>query len=172
MFAIEHWGVEPDILCVAKGLASGMPLGAMIARGDVMTWPPGSHASTFGGNPIACAAALVTLDLLEAELLTNAREVGEILLGRLRDRQADFPCVGDIRGRGLMIGVDLVRPGGLRAPDQDLRNRVIQACFRRGLLLLGCGPSVVRFCPPLVITPKHAATAVDIFYAALTECQP
>lgn len=172
MFAIEHWGVEPDIVCVAKGLASGMPLGAMIARSDVMTWPPGSHASTFGGNPIACAAALATIDLLEHGLMDNAQHVGEFLINQLRARQSSFDSMGEIRGRGLMIGVEFVHSGVGCEPDADLRNRVIQACFRRGLLLLGCGSSTIRFCPPLVITVEQAMSAVDIFCAALVECQP
>ncbi|MDA0659120.1 MAG: acetyl ornithine aminotransferase family protein [Planctomycetota bacterium] len=171
MFAIEHWGVEPDIMCVAKGIASGMPLGAIVARSEVMTWPPGSHASTFGGNPIACAAALATIDLVEQELMHNAQQVGEILLNQLRARQSSFDSMGDIRGRGLMIGVECIRSGVARQPDPDLRNRVIQACFRRGLLLLGCGPNSIRFCPPLIITVEQAISAVDIFCAAFAECQ-
>src|SRR5215211_1885651 len=152
MFACEHYGVEPDILCAAKGIASGMPLGAIVARADVMDWPSGSHASTFGGNPVSCRAALATLDLLEAGYTANAAARGAQLrqgLLRLRERH---PEAGEVRGLGLMVAMDLVSEREPYTPDPALRDEVVQAAFRRGLLLLGCGESAVRFCPPLCVT--------------------
>ena len=162
MFAIEHWGVEPDIVCLAKGIASGMPLGAMIARAEVMNWGPGSHASTFGGNPVSCVAALETIKLLEEGLMANAAEVGAHLKSRLTALMDTHPIIGDVRGLGLMIGAELVKDRGTKEPASAEKERVIQACFERGLLLLGCGQSTVRFCPPLVITKEQADTAVGI----------
>ncbi|HUW55472.1 MAG TPA: acetyl ornithine aminotransferase family protein [Planctomycetota bacterium] len=167
MWAVEHFDVEPDILCSAKGIASGMPLGAMIAGDHVMNWPPGSHASTFGGNPVSCAASLATLDLLEAGLMTNAATVGGYLMERLRDTQNDFPVIGDVRGMGLMVAADFVTDAETRTPDPDTRTRVIHECFRRGLLLLGCGESAIRFCPALTITEKQVARALDVLREAL-----
>jgi len=169
MFAIEHFGVEPDIICLAKGIASGMPLGAMIAREDVMTWKPGSHASTFGGNPIACAAALETISLLEEELIHNANVVGDYLKGLLLALKDKHPMVGDVRGLGLMLAIDLVKDRQTMEPDVELRNALVQSCFQKGLLLLGCGQSAIRFCPPLVIHERDAATAVRILDQALVE---
>ena len=163
MFAIEHWGVEPDILCLAKGIASGMPLGAIVASDEIMDWPPGSHASTFGGNPVSCAAALETVALLEEELMDNATDVGGYLLGRLRDLATRHKLIGDVRGKGLMIGVELVRDRQTKEPAIAERNQIVQECFQKGLLLLGCGTSGIRFCPPLVIDEHDAETAVSIF---------
>jgi 4-aminobutyrate aminotransferase len=169
MFAVEHWNVEPDILCLAKGIASGMPLGAIIARGDVMDWPPGSHASTFGGNPVSCRAALATLDLIQREYLANTVARGADLRRGLQRLKEQFPDgVGDIRGLGLMMAVDLVS-GERRAPDHDARDRVIQAAFHRGLLLLGCGEGAIRFCPPLCITAGQIDTALAILAAILRD---
>ena len=162
MFAIEHWGVEPDIVCIAKGIASGMPLGAMIARREVMDWGPGSHASTFGGNPVSCIAALETIKLLEEGLMANAAEVGAHLISRLVELMNKHAIIGDVRGLGLMIGAELVKDRATKEPATAEKERVIQACFQRGLLLLGCGQSTVRFCPPLVITKEQADTAVGI----------
>jgi len=164
LFAVEHWGVEPDILCLAKGIASGMPLGAIIARGAVMDWPPGSHASTFGGNPVSCRAALATLDLLRKEYIANTVARGDDLrrgLARLREQ---FPgVIGDIRGLGLMVAMDMVhKEAGRPVPDHALRDEVIQAAFRRGLLLLGCGECAIRFCPPLCIDGAQIETALAI----------
>ncbi len=167
LFAVEHWQVEPDIMCLAKGIASGMPLGTMIARADVMDWPSGSHASTFGGNPVSCRAALVTLDLLEKEYTANAVVRGEQLrqgLVKLRERHA---AVGDVRGLGLMVAMDVVKGPGL--PDPTRRDEVIQTAFQRGLLLLGCGESAVRFCPPLCITASQVETTLGILDDVLTE---
>jgi 4-aminobutyrate aminotransferase len=163
MFAVEHWGVQPDIICLAKGIASGMPLGAIIARDEVMTWPSGSHASTFGGNPVSCRASLATLDLLEAGYMKNAAERGEQLkqgLTRLQRQQPEI--VGDVRGLGLMVAVDLVRQRNPYTYDPDLRDAVVDAAFRKGLLLLGCGESAVRFCPPLCITAEQIDVALRI----------
>lgn len=140
LFAIEHWGVTPDIVATAKGIASGMPLGATIARSDLMTWPPGSHASTFGGNPIACVAALTTIRLVRDHYRSNAIRMGERLIKALNQLYDRYGCIGDVRGKGLMIGVELVKDRASRLPDADLANRVIQRCFKKGLLL----PRVVR----------------------------
>jgi 4-aminobutyrate aminotransferase len=169
MFALEHWGVEPDILCLAKGIASGLPLGAIVARADVMDWKPGAHASTFGGNPLSCVAALETIELLEDGLIENAAAVGDFLLERLRELQPRHPLIAEVRGRGLMIGVELVRDQRTKEPAAEECQRVIQACFQRGLLLLTSGVSTIRFCPPLVITTAQAETAAQILDEALRE---
>ena len=168
MFAIEHWGVEPDIVCLAKGIASGMPLGAMIARREVMDWGPGSHASTFGGNPVSCVAALETIKLLEEGLMQNAAEVGAHLKSLLVELAGKHAIIGDVRGLGLMIGAELVKDRAMNEPATAEKERVIQACFQRGLLLLGAGQSTVRFCPPLVITKEQADAAVGILDEVLT----
>jgi 4-aminobutyrate aminotransferase len=169
MFACEHWGIEPDILCTGKGIASGMPLGAMIARSEISTWTPGTHGSTFGGNPVACAAALATLAVIEEGLLHNATEVGRYLKEKLHALQSKHAVIGDVRGLGLMIGVEFVRADGSGTPDSALRDRAMNKCFEKGLLLLGCGESTLRFCPPLIVTEEESATAVGIFDAALSE---
>lgn len=166
MFACDHSGVEPDIVCVAKGIASGMPLGAIIAKSDVMNWPPGSHASTFGGNPVACVAALETIKLLEAELMANATRVGTHLQTRLRELQARHALVSDVRGLGLMVGMELRRDGAAAVKEAG---EVIQRSFRRGLLLLPCGKSTIRFCPPLVIDEEDVDIAVGIIDEVLAE---
>ena len=163
MFAVEHWGVEPDIICAAKGIASGMPLGAIIASDTVMDWPPGSHASTFGGNPVSCRAALATLDLLEAGYMSNAAQRGEQLKKGLRQLQVQFPeVVGDVRGLGLMVAMDLIKERDPYTPDPALRDAVVQDAFHKGLLLLGAGESAIRFCPPLCITAEQVDTALSI----------
>jgi 4-aminobutyrate aminotransferase len=169
MFACEHWGVEPDILCVAKGIASGMPLGAMIARSEINTWTRGTHGTTFGGNPVACAAALATIKLLENGLIANAAAVGDYLKKRLADLKLKHAAIADVRGLGLMIGVEFAGMDSERTPDPAMRDRVVLNCFEKGLLLLGCGESTVRFCPPLVVTREEAATAVEIFDSAISE---
>ena len=168
MFAIEHAGVEPDIIAVAKGIASGLPLGVTTARAEVMAWPPGAHASTFGGNPIACAAALVTIDLIRQSLMDNASTVGAHLMTRLRALADRHPVIGDVRGRGLMIGLELVtdRQTKERAPKE--RDRLVDECFARGLLVLGAGRNTLRLCPPLVLTTAEADKAADIIDASLT----
>jgi 4-aminobutyrate aminotransferase len=160
MFACQHWNVEPDIVCLAKGIASGMPLGAMIAKASVMDWPSGSHASTFGGNPVSCRAALATLELIEREYMANATARGQQLQAGLAKLQANHPGrVGDVRGLGLMMAMDLLEGG---KPDPALRDRVVQTAFRHGLLLLGCGECAIRFCPPLCITADQVETALGI----------
>ncbi|MPZ77639.1 MAG: acetyl ornithine aminotransferase family protein [Deltaproteobacteria bacterium] len=169
MFACEHWGIEPDILCAAKGIASGMPLGAMIARSEISTWTHGTHGSTFGGNPVACAAALATIAVIEDGLVSNAAEVGGYLKDKLDQLKSKRAVIGDVRGLGLMIGVEFVRADGSRAPDAALRDRVMMKCFERGLLLLGCGESTLRFCPPLIVTKEESAAAVEIFDAVVSE---
>jgi 4-aminobutyrate aminotransferase len=162
MFASEHFDLEPDIVTLAKGIASGMPLGALVARDDVMRWQSGGHGSTFGGNPVSVAAALATLRLLEGGLIDNAARVGAHLQGLLRTRLGRHACVGDVRGLGLMIGVDVVRDRESRAPDGERRERVLEECFRRGLLLLGCGKSTIRLAPPLIIDAEDAEIAAAI----------
>jgi 4-aminobutyrate aminotransferase len=167
LYAVEHWGVEPDIICLAKGIASGMPLGAMIARDEVMDWPSGSHASTFGGNPVSCRAALATLDLLEAGYLDNARRRGEQLKQGLLRLQRQHPQVGDVRGLGLMVAMDLVDAHGRRTPAPALRDELVQTAFGRGLLLLGCGASAIRFCPPLCVSAEQVDRAPELLGAIL-----
>jgi 4-aminobutyrate aminotransferase len=171
MFAIEHWGVEPDMICLAKGIASGMPLGAMVAREEIMDWPPGAHANTFGGNPVSCAAALATLDLLEGGLVENAAQVGAYLLDALRALQTRHPAVGDVRGKGLMVAIELVRDRATRERAPDLRDRLVRECFRRRMLILGCGRNNVRFSPPLVITRDQVDEALEILDGALSACE-
>jgi 4-aminobutyrate aminotransferase len=154
LFAVEHYGVEPDILCLAKGIASGLPLGAIVSRADIMDWPPGSHASTFGGNPVACRAALATLDLLDGGYTANSAERGEQLRAGLRRLAEGSPLLANVRGLGLMTAVDVLNPAD-GSPAPTLREAVIQGAFERGLLLLGCGESAVRFCPPLCVTAEQ-----------------
>jgi 4-aminobutyrate aminotransferase len=157
------------MVAVAKGVASGMPLGVTTARADVMDWPPGSHASTFGGNPVSCAAALATIRLLKDSLMQNAAEVGAFMMDRLRELQQKHAIIGDVRGRGLMIGVELVRDRVTKERATTERDRVVDACFRRGLLVLGAGKNAIRLSPPLVLTKEQAATAVAIIDGALAE---
>jgi len=161
-FASEHFGLEPDIITLAKGIASGMPLGALVARDDVMQWNNGGHGSTFGGNPVSVAAALATLRLLEGGLVENAGRVGSRLIEQLIARLGRHRTVGDVRGLGLMIGVEIVRDRGSRTPAPDLREAILEEAYRRGLLLLGCGKSTVRLAPPLIIDDQDADTAVRI----------
>jgi 4-aminobutyrate aminotransferase len=159
LLAVEHWGVEPDIVCLAKGIASGLPLGAFIARAEQMSWPPGSHGSTFGGNPIACAAGIATLDLLYGGVMENAAKVGAQLQDGLREVAASHPDVTDVRGIGLMLAVELKTP--------ELAARLVQSAFERGLLLLTAGTRAVRISPPLVLTPDEAATGLEIIAESL-----
>ncbi|MBW4677094.1 MAG: acetyl ornithine aminotransferase family protein [Desmonostoc geniculatum HA4340-LM1] len=166
LFAIEHWGVMPDIITTAKGIASGLPLGAILARPELMTWPPGSHATTFGGNPVACAAGISTLKLLESGLMTNATEMGELLQTGLTHLHQKFPRVSPPRGKGLMVAVDLLDEAGNF--DYKLRDRIIQESFLRGLLLLGCGKAAIRFCPPLIIDSEQIQIALQIINEVLS----
>lgn len=170
-WGIEHFGVEPDIMTSAKGIASGMPLGAMIAKKSVMKWGKGSHASTFGGNPVSCAAALATLRILEKSGRKNAEKLGAYAMKRLETMKAQHSSIGDIRGRGLFIGVDLVKNRETHEPDRESRTRMLETAFNNGLLLLGCGPSTVRIIPPLTITKKLLDEGLDIFEKTLTEIE-
>jgi len=166
-WAIEHFGVEPDIVCVGKGIASGVPLGAIIARKSVVTWPYGSHGNTYGGNPIACAAALSTIDLIEEEFMQNAAEVGEYALDALEEIKVRHPSVGDVRGLGLMIGVEFVKDQESKAPAVDLRDQVIDLAFERGLLTLGCGKSTIRISPALNISRTEMDEGLRILDEAI-----
>ncbi len=166
-WAVDHWGVVPDILCVSKPAGGGLPLGAMVSRADLQTWPPGAHSNTFGGNPVACAAGLRTLEIVEEQgLMDNARRVGDYFGRRLEELAARFPHAGSPRGLGLMRAMDIVRPRDGK-PDPDRRNRVVQAAFERGLLLLGCGETAIRFLPPLTIERGHVDAAVEVLGKAL-----
>jgi 4-aminobutyrate aminotransferase len=154
-WAIEHFGVEPDIVCTAKGIASGVPLGAIIARKSIVTWPKGAHGNTYGGNPLACAASLATLDLIEQEYMHNAAEVGAYAQDILHEIMARHPSMGVVRGIGLMIGIEFVKDRATKQPDEHLRDRVVELAFERGLLTLGCGKSTIRIAPPLCITRQE-----------------
>jgi 4-aminobutyrate aminotransferase len=166
-WAVEHTGVQPDIVCSAKGIASGMPLGVTITRSEVMDWVPGSHASTFGGNPVCIAAALATLDVIEQEhLLENSTSVGAHMMKRMADWPSNLKLVGDVRGRGLMIGVEIVKDKTTKEYAAVERDRIVEMAFEHGLLFLGCGPSSIRICPPLVVTKEQADVAIDV----LEEC--
>jgi 4-aminobutyrate aminotransferase len=166
MFASEHWGVAGDIVCLAKGIANGLPLGAMIARASVMDWPSGSHASTFGGNPVACAAALATLRLVERKYRANAVRRGRELREGLAALAHRFPFIREVRGKGLMIGAEIQDPEG--KPSHRLRDWIIDLAFHRGLLLLPCGASTIRFCPPLCLTSRQVEIGLNLVDAAMT----
>jgi 4-aminobutyrate aminotransferase len=167
-WAIEHFDVEPDIITIAKGIASGMPLGACVARKSVMDWPRGSHGNTFGGNPLSCAAALATIDLIENEYLENAAVVGQYTQDALHEIMVRHPSVGDVRGIGLMIGVEFVKDRKTKVPAEALCNRVVELAFERGLLLLSCGKSVIRIAPPLSISNAEIDEGLKIFEEALS----
>ncbi|MEW6086416.1 MAG: acetyl ornithine aminotransferase family protein [Chloroflexota bacterium] len=167
-WAIEHWGVEPDIVVSAKGIASGLPLGACIARESVMTWPKGTHGNTYGGNPIACAASLATIELIEEKYLANAAEVGQYTLDALAEIQTRHTSIGDVRGKGLMIGVEFVKDKNTKEPNEEIRNMIEKTAFEHGLLTLGCGRSTIRFAPPLCITKKEVDEGLEIFEEAVT----
>ncbi len=166
MWAIEHTGVEPDIITMAKGIASGMPLGVTMSRAEIMDWVPGSHASTFGGNPICIEAALATLNVLEREAIANADNVGNHILRRISKWTETHPMVGDVRGRGLMIGVEIVKDKKTRATAHDERDRIVDLAFERGALYLGAGENSIRIAPPLILTAEQADIGIDI----LEEC--
>lgn len=167
-WAIEHFNVEPDIITTAKGIASGVPLGACIARRSVMTWPRGAHGNTYGGNPLACAASLATIDLIEKQYLKNAAEMGEYTLDALNEIQARHPRIGDVRGIGLMIGVELIKDQQSKKADEQLRDRVVDLAFERGLLLLGCAKSIIRVAPPLSISRQEVDEGLEILEESLT----
>jgi 4-aminobutyrate aminotransferase len=169
MFASEHFDLKADVVNIAKGIASGLPLGVTCARADIMTWPPGAHASTFGGNPVSCAAANATIKLLKDSLVANAAAVGAYLLDGLRALQEKHPLLGDVRGRGLMIGIELVRDPKTRERAVEERNALIQAMFRRGVLVLGAGRNAMRLAPPLVFSKAQADSVLEVFDQALAE---
>lgn len=170
-WASEHTGTEPDILTIAKGVASGMPLGVTIARASVMNWTPGAHASTFGGNPVCIAAAMATFRLLETQYIENARRIGEHILGRLADWRERHKIVGDIRGRGLMIGIEIVRDQKTKEKAKDLRDKIVDLAFSKGLLILGAGENSFRLCPPLVVDQEQADFAVNLLDQILTDVE-
>jgi 4-aminobutyrate aminotransferase len=167
-WAIEHFGVEPDIVCIAKGIASGMPMGVMMAREHLMTWAKGSHGNTFGGNPVSSAAALATLELIEDEFLQNAAEVGEYTIDILEELMSRHPTIGEVRGKGLMIGVEFVKDRQTKEYAELLRDQIIEAAFQRGLLLLGCGRSAIRIAPPLSVSRAEIDEAMLVFDEAIT----
>jgi len=167
MFAIEHSGVHPDVVTMAKGIASGLPLGVATARSEIISWPPGTHASTFGGNPVSCAASLATIKLLRESLVKNAEVVGAHLFEGARGLMEKHRIVGDVRGRGLMIGLELVRDRQTKERATKERDAVVRACFSRGLLILGAGQNSIRLSPPLVLTKQQADTALQILDQAL-----
>jgi len=165
-WSVQHTGVEPDIITVAKGIASGMPLGVTITRAEIMDWVPGSHASTFGGNPVSIAAALATMNVLEREAIANAGEVGDYMMRRMKSWAEKHPLVGDVRGRGLMIGVEITRDKKAKTPASDLRDKIVESTFERGVLFLGAGESSVRLSPPLIVSKEQADIAMNV----LEEC--
>jgi len=169
MFASEHFGLKGDIVTVAKGIASGLPLGVTCARAEVMSWPPGAHASTFGGNPVSCAAANVTIRLLKDQFIANAASVGAHLMNGVRALQKKHPLIGDVRGLGLMIGIELVRDPQTKERAPEERNALVQAMFRRGVLVLGAGKNSLRLAPPLVLTKDQADSVLAVMDEALTE---
>lgn len=169
MFAMEHFDVVPDIIALAKGIASGMPISAMLAYSEIMDWVPGSHASTFGGNPVACAAALATLDLVEKDLMNNARLIGDYITSELKKMQKRYEIIGDVRGKGLMIGIELVKDREKKTMAIRERDILINKAFERGLLLLGCGSNSIRLAPPLIITKADANRALAIIEEVLEE---
>jgi 4-aminobutyrate aminotransferase len=170
MFAAEHWGVRPDIMTLAKGLGSGLPIGLVVAKKTIMEkWKPGAHGNTYGGNPLCCAAALATLDLVQREYAANAAQVGAYFQARLRDLQKEFECIGDVRGKGLMIGAELITDRASRKPAAALCQRVLTRAYHNGLILLSCGTSTVRFIPPLMVSREHVDEALGLLKTALTE---
>ena len=168
MFALDHHeGINADIICLAKGLGSGMPIGACVARADIMDWHKGAHASTFGGNPVALTAALKTIELLEGGLVDNSREVGDYLKGGLEWLKDKYDCIGDVRGFGMMLGVEFVTDKESLKPDPDLRDKIEYACYERGLIILGCGSSTIRWSPPLILSKENVDVALQIFDEAI-----
>lgn len=171
-WAIQHWNVEPDIICIAKGIASGVPMGAMAARRSIgAQWKPGAHGNTYGGNPLAAASALKTLELVENGMMQNAAIQGAYILDALMEMQARHPSIGHVRGKGLMIGVEFVTDRATKAPAKEMRDRIVHRCFERGLLTLGCGKSVIRFMPPLMIPRQLVDEGLQIFESAVTDTE-
>jgi 4-aminobutyrate aminotransferase len=170
MFASDHFDLKPDIVCIAKGIGSGLPIGVCVARANLMDWKPGAHASTFGGNPVCIAAALKTIELLEGGLVGNSAEVGAYLKSELQKLQKKYDCIGDVRGLGLMIGVEFVENRTTNKPAPELRDRIEVACFERGLIILGAGTNTIRWSPPLILTKENVDVAVEIFDQAIAAC--
>jgi 4-aminobutyrate aminotransferase len=170
MFACEHWGVRPDILTTAKGLGSGLPIGAVVAKRSIMErWKRGAHGNTFGGNPVTCAAAIATLDLVKGEFAANAARVGAHFMRRLGELARDYPCIGEVRGKGLMIGMELVENDAARTPARKLCDDVVTRAYHNGLILLTCGTSTVRFMPPLSVSEAEVDEAVGLLRTSLDE---
>lgn len=162
MFAIEHFNTKADMYCIAKGIASGIPLGVCVSNSSLMNWPPGAHASTFGGNPVSCAAALKTIELLENGLIDNAAKLGELALKRMNELKEHYDFIGDVRGKGLMIGIEFVADKKTKIPVKDKRDAVVYEAFKQGLLILGAGETTIRIIPPLVINEEELQTGLDI----------
>ncbi len=169
MFATDHFDVAPDIMCLAKALGSGLPIGACVAKSEIMDWHKGAHASTFGGNPVCIASALKTIELLKNGMIENAATVGNYLQDGLRKLQEKYDCIGDVRGLGLMVGVEFVESKETMTAAPELRDRIEMACFNRGLIILGCGDSVIRWSPPLILTQENVDVALEIFDDAIAE---
>jgi len=168
MFALDHHpGVKADIMCLAKGLGSGMPIGACVARADIMDWHKGAHASTFGGNPVALTAALKTIELLQGGLVDNSRDVGAYLEAGLNKLKDKYDCIGDVRGLGMMLGVEFVTDKQSLTPAPELRDAIEMACYQRGLIILGCGTNSIRWSPPLILAREHVDVALEIFDEAI-----
>lgn len=171
-WAIEHWGVEPDIVCTAKGIAGGMPLGVMASRAEIQDWTPGSHASTFGGNPVSCAAALAVLEIIKTEkLLENATKQGNYIQTQLKEMQEKHPMIGDVRGKGLMVGVEIVKDKDSKEVAPKATNDIMMESFRNGLAIVNCGVNVIRWMPPLTISRDLIESSLDIFEKALTKIE-
>ena len=170
-WAIEHWGVEPDIVCFAKGIASGIPLGGIIAKESVMTWPEGAHGNTFGGNPVACRAGIATLDLIENSFMQNAAEMGEYTLDALTEIMTRHPSIGDVRGKGLMIGIELVKDRETKEPASELRDAIVEGAFKRGMIGLGSGKNSIRIAPPLNISRELIDEGLMMLEAAITDAE-
>jgi 4-aminobutyrate aminotransferase len=171
-WGVNHWGVQPDIVCTAKGIASGMPLGAIIARREIMqTWAPGAHASTFGGNPLSCVAGIATFDLLKNGLIDNGARMGEYMMGKLREIQSRHPSIGEVRGKGLMVGIEFVHNRDTRERAPDIRNAVVNHAYEENLLILGCGVNTIRLVPALIVTPEIIDEALLIFEHAIARAE-
>lgn len=171
IWASEHFNFEPDIITSAKGLASGLPLGAMIAKKDVMIWPPGAHASTFGGNPVACAASLATFELLHDQYLENSKIQGEFMINKLLELKDKYEIIGDVRGKGLMIGVEIVENKQKKTKSKEKRDQIVMEAFNKGLLILGCGENTVRLSPPLCITREQAEFCINLLEEIISNIQ-
>lgn len=171
MFASDHHDLKPDIVCIAKGIGSGLPIGATVARASLMDWKPGAHASTFGGNPVCIAAALKTIELLESGLVENSAKVGAYLKGKLEELMKKYDCIGDVRGLGMMIGVEFVTDKRTNTPSPEIRDRVEVGCFERGLIILGAGTNTIRWSPPLILTKENVDVAIEIFDQAVASAR-